>query len=474
MSYILSLIHLIPIKKCNKEQSISSQESKEYTLIIRKILIGWFALLLVYNVNGQSLKGKIVDKVTQIGIPYATIQYNANYGTIANEEGSFTLNLPENSADSLVISSMGYRQVQIPFTAVTKELTIFLEPSVIELDEVLLRNRILTAEDIIREVRAAYPANYVRSEQKYQMFFRETSYMRFNKFDVEIDKATAIPKKQVIKASKSLDSLAKAVMSSRLIEFEDLSGFLLLKDKDSSKIAIDKATKLVDSKKDFSMENVQAKAQQIILQYLDTALTYKLKTGLFKIEDSLALNEENFANDTKQEFSNNGMKSSILNTFKASQFYELSFLDKILTPKSYRFSLDGSSFFQGHPIYVLTFVPRKSKSKFAGKLYISASDYAVLKADYSFSEGKEGRKFNMKLLLGIKYLENKNQGTIIFKSRTDGKYHPYYVKREYGNYVYLHRPLKFIENSDEKNKVILLWKEMVAKKGNCCYLEMKY
>lgn len=458
MRYFIRLIQPLSIKKCNKEQSSSSQESKKNILIIRKNFIVWFALLLVYHVNAQSLKGRILDKVTQIGIPYATVQYATNYGTISNEEGYFTLNVPENSTDSLVISSMGYRQERIPITTLTKELRIFLEPSVIELDEVLLRNRMPTAEDIIREVRAAYPANYVSSKQKYQIFFRETSYMRFNKFDVEIDKATAIPKKQVAKASKSLDSLAKVIMSSSLIEFEDLSGFLLLRDKDSSKIAIDKATKLLDSEKDFSMENVQEKAQQIILQYLDTTLTYKLKTGLFKIEDSLALNEENFTNDKKQEFSNKGVKSSILNAFKVSQFYELSFLDKILTPNSYRFSLDGASFFQGHPIYVLSFVPRKSKAKFTGKLYISASDYAVLKADYSFSEGKEGRKFNMKLLLGIKYLENRNEGTIIFKIRTDGKYHPYYVKREYGNFVYLHRPLKFIENSKERNKVVFDFK----------------
>jgi hypothetical protein len=423
-------------------------------VIIRKNLIIFFTLLLVYHVNAQSLKGRIVDKVTQAGVPYATVQYATSYGTIGNEEGYFTMSLPNNGTDTLVISSMGYRQERIPISTLTQEQIIYLEPSVIELEEVLLRNRMPTAEDIIREVRAAYPTNYVSSEQKYQIFFRETSYMRFNKFDVQIDKATAIPKKQVTKASKSLDSLAKVVMSSRLIEFEDLSGFLLLKNKDSSKITIDKATKLVDSKKDFSMENVQEKAQQIILQYLDTTLTYKLKTGLFKIEDSLALNEENFTNDKKQEFSNKEIKSSILNAFKATQLYELSFLDKILTPNSYRFSLDGASFFQGYPIYVLSFVPKKSKAKFTGKLYISASDYAVLKADYSYSEGKEGRKFNMKLLLGIKYLENRNQGTIIFKIRTDGKYHPYYVKREYGNYVYVHRPLKFIENSDERNKVI--------------------
>jgi hypothetical protein len=87
-------------------------------------------------------------------------------------------------------------------------------------------------------------------------------------------------------------------------------------------------------------------------------------------------------------------------------------------------------------------------------LYISALDYAILKAEYSFSEGKEGKKINLKLLLGIKYIENINRGTIIYNQRHDGRYHPYYIKQEYGNYIYMHRPLKFIENSNDRNKVI--------------------
>ncbi len=411
-------------------------------------------LQLSFHANAQNIKGKIVDQETEAGVPYATIQFTPYYGTITNEEGSFAIKIPENNQDSLIISSMGYRQKIIPLAAITQNLIIYLEPAVIALDEVLLQNKMPTAEDIIRKVRAAYPANYVNTQQKYQMFFRGSSYMSFDNLDATIKKASMVSKKQVAQASVRLDSLTDAIMRSRLIEFEDYNGHILMKDKDSSKIAIDKATKLIDSNKDFSIENVQKKAQNIILQYLDTTSTYKLKSGLFKIEDSLSLNEDDFGKDKENEFSNDGIKSTVLNVLKGSQFYESSFLDKILNPDSYRFALDGFSYFQGNSIYVVSFKPRRAKSKFSGILYISATDYAILKADYSFSEGKEGKKFNLKLLLGIKYIENINRGTIIFKPRYDGRYHPYYIKREYGNYIYLHRPLKFIENSNDRNKVI--------------------
>ena len=46
-----------------------------------------------------------------------------------------------------------------------------------------------------------------------------------------------------------------------------------------------------------------------------------------------------------------------------------------------------------------------------------------------------------------------DRGTIIFRRNQEGKYHPYYIHKEYGNYVYLHRSLKFIENSPSKKKV---------------------
>ncbi len=404
--------------------------------------------------NAQYIKGKIVDRESEAGVPYATIQITPTYGTITNEEGSFSIKIPENNKDSLLISSMGYAQRTIPMSDITQNLIIYLDPAVIALDEVLLRNTMPTAEEIIREVRAAYPSNYVTSDQKYQIFFRGTSYMNFDKLDASIEKASQVGKREVAQASERLEALTANIMSSRMIEFEDYNGHILIKDKDSSKLRVDRATRLIDSKKDFSIENVQKKAQKIILQYLDTTSTYKLKSGLFKIEDSLSLKEDDFVKEKKNEFSGKGLKSTVSRVLKGSQLYESSFIDKITDRDLYRFTLEGASYFQEKPIYVVTFRPKRAKAKFSGTLYISATDYAILKTDYAFSEGKEGRKFNMKLLLGIKYIENINLGTIIFKIRQDGKYHPFYIKKEIGNYVYLHRPLKFIENNNERNKVI--------------------
>ncbi|GGD38280.1 hypothetical protein GCM10011361_01750 [Muriicola marianensis] len=406
------------------------------------------------SVKAQTLEGYIRNFNTKEAIPYATVQLGPDYGTIANEEGGFSLSLAGKAGDSLLISSMGYAQKRIPLPSAMEEIVIYLEPSAIELDEVLLRDRQPSAEEIIREVRRAYPQNYSSTDQKYEVFYRGTSYMQFEDLNVDIDKATRIPKQQVARASKKLDSLARSVVESKLMEFRDYSGIVLLKQRDSSKISIDRATRLLDSRKEFSMEGVQKQAQGIILQYLDTSKTYKLKTGLFKIEDSLALDKEEFRQEKKTEYSRGEIRSSVMSTLKRSQWHENSFLEKLLDPKAYEYTLDGISYFQGNPIYVVSFFPGKGSSRFAGTFYISTRDYAVLKADYAFGDGKRGRKFNMKLLLGIKYIEKTHKGTVIYKAGANGIYHPYYITKEEGNYIYLHRPLKFIENSPRKDKVL--------------------
>ena len=104
-------------------------------------------------------------------------------------------------------------------------------------------------------------------------------------------------------------------------------------------------------------------------------------------------------------------------------------------------------------MYAVSFRPRKRRSKFEGTLYVDAATFAVLKSDYQYARGREGEKVNLKLLLGVKYVENLDRGTLIFKQNTNGKYYPYYIQKEYGNYFYLHRNLKFIENGPASKKV---------------------
>ena len=108
--------------------------------------------------------------------------------------------------------------------------------------------------------------------------------------------------------------------------------------------------------------------------------------------------------------------------------------------------------YNGELVYVIGFKPRKAKSKYSGKLFITDESYAVIKADYKFAKGKRGEKINLRLILGVKYVEDINMGTIIFEQHIDGFYSPKYVKEEEGHYFYVHRPIKFIENSTAKRK----------------------
>lgn len=189
-----------------------------------------------------------------------------------------------------------------------------------------------------------------------------------------------------------------------------------------------------------------------MLKYLDTTLTYKLKTGLFKIEDSLSLKDDSAKNKDKNEYEINNLRSEANSILKQSQFGENSILTNILDNSLYEYKLENISNFNNELLYAISYKPKRSKSKYSGKLFITDENYAITKVDFEFADGKRGEKFNLKLILGVKYIENMRKGTIIFQKNLENKYQPQYIKYEEGRYFYVSRPLKFIENSPKKNK----------------------
>ena len=72
--------------------------------------------------------------------------------------------------------------------------------------------------------------------------------------------------------------------------------------------------------------------------------------------------------------------------------------------------------------------------------------------DFTYGENKHGQKINLKFLLGIKYEMNTDEGIIIYQKQDNQKYIPKYIKHTTGSYFYINRDIKFIENSETKNK----------------------
>jgi CarboxypepD_reg-like domain len=419
-----------------------------------KSILGFIIFIITFSINAQHFSAKIIDKTTKLPVPYAAIQTTPYKGVISNEEGVFNIDLNNNSVLQITISSLGYKTQVVTFASIINaNYIIELKPSINELNTVYLSNTKPNVDSIIAKVVRNLNKNYKAEHVSHKLFYRETSYMDFDNLDFEIKKASHVKKKQLLEANNNLKNMADNVMSSNFVHFTDFMGNLSIMTKDSMKLEVEKAAQIINSKKDFSLENIQDKAQNIVLKYLDTTLTYKLKTGLFKIEDSLSLASNKDEGPKNQEFEISNLKSKAKNILKDSRLSTKGLLKTILSATNYSYTLQNVTFYNGEMVYTISFKPRKAKSKYAGTLYVSDNTYAVIKTDYSYYKGKRGSKLNLRLILGVKYIENISNGTIIFNKNSENWYEPRYIKHEEGHYFYVNRPLKFIENTGAKNKV---------------------
>ncbi|UCE68256.1 MAG: carboxypeptidase-like regulatory domain-containing protein [Flavobacteriaceae bacterium] len=418
---------------------------------MRSVIFFLFALLVHLQAEGQTITTRLLDAESGEPIPFATVVTGTNRGTITNEEGYLNLDLSSLEDSSVRLSCMGYESLEVDVNTLENSGLIRLKPAPIELNEVRLGGGVPTAEEIMREVRRNLGRNYP-SEASYELFYRESNFMQFDQLDMELEKASDLKRRELEKAQKDLRDFSAYIRDSRAVKFLDFNGqYQNLQD--TSLLQVDRVTELLDAKKDFTMEKLQERAQKIILSHLDSTETYKLKTGVFKVEDSLSMNGDFGEDESNDSIATSSLRGKITDVLSIAGLKDGKRLYGFLDGESYRYEFIEPSYFDGNYVYALGFRPKKSKAKFSGTLYIDAATYAILKADYHYAQGRRGEKVNLKLLLGVKYVENMDRGTIIFRRNQEGKYHPYYIHKEYGNYVYLHRSLKFIENSPSKKKV---------------------
>ena len=418
-----------------------------------KFKITFISLLVSFSALSQNITAKLIDKTTKQPIPYANIKTGKYAGVISNDEGFFTVSSIEDTK-TISISCMGYKDKILSIKDIKLlDLIIELEEAINQLDEVYISNKAPNADSIIARVKAKLSENYNYDLNQYDIFHRTTDHVDFKSLEFEIDKASHVKKKQLEGVNNSLNALVTQVKNSNMVQFADFKGKVFTLDKDSIKLEVEKATELLDYKNDFSIDNIQEKMQKIILTYLDTTKTYKLKTGLFKIEDSLALNDDEFKEDNKNEYEVSYLNRETKSLLKHSQFYKNSFLNKILNTDLYDYTFKDVGYNNGELTYVISFLPRKGKAKYTGKIYVADDTYAVTRADYTYYKNRHGDKINLRLILGVKYNSNVSKGTMIFEKDSTNIYHPKYIKRTTGSYFYVSRPLKFIENSDNRYKV---------------------
>lgn len=401
----------------------------------------------------QSFTAQIIDTSNGNPIPYASIKTAEHRGTISNEEGFFTLYLDEN-LKTITISCMGYEEKVISVADLnTEKPVIKLNAALNQLDEVFISNKSPNARSIIAKVKENLGKNYDNKLNKYGVFSRTTNYIDFKKLEFEIEKASHVKKRNLEAANAELMAMANDVRNSNMIQFEDFKADFFSLDIDSSKIDVSKATMLLDHKNGFSLNDIQERSQRIVLKYLDSSKTYKIKSGWFKLEDSLDLNDEKLKDLQKKEYKLHALNTNTKNGLKKAQFYDDGFLNQFLDDNLYDYSIENTSFNNDAISYQISFTPRKGKAKYSGQLTVTDDNYAITRVDYGYHDGRHGSKINLKLLLGVKYIHTISKGMILYEKNSKNIYQPKYLKHNYGNYFYASRDVKFIENSRDKRKV---------------------
>ncbi|MCK7590456.1 DUF5686 and carboxypeptidase regulatory-like domain-containing protein [Subsaxibacter sp. CAU 1640] len=416
------------------------------------ILLGWSTLMF-----SQQITGQIIDAKTNEPIAFATVQYGENSGVVSNMEGYFTLSMERLTDETmLTVSFMGYQTQELSIKTLESQSNLIkLKEAVNQLNTVYITNKLPSVDSVMARVQRNLPKNYQFSNVKQTLFSRETMFFKANKLDVDIDKSSGFSKKQLEASNKEFNQLTNQIVNNPPTQtFTDVLSELHLKSDLNGKMDVKQATKLKDRKNSLSLETIQARVTNIALQHLDTSKTYKVKSGWFKVDDSLSLKKSKEKKQDLDDNSFNKLKSENIHYLAEHLFKDKSLMDFVLDTELYDYELTNVTTIDDQLVYVVTYEPRKRSAKFTGTIYIADEDYAILKMDYSYAEGRIGEKLNLKLLLGVKYVENVNKGTVIYKKNGEENYYPYYINHESGKYVYAHRPFKFTENDDDsKNKV---------------------
>lgn len=436
-----------------------------------KNLIRIFIFLLgIQTVVAQNITAKITDSKSGESLPYANIKLNETTNLISNAEGYFTLSESNSSETSiLTVSYLGYAKRQITVGELKNlQYIIKLEPGVFELETMTISNVKPDPNAIMAEVKKNLPIHYKNNGQssKEMIFYRNASTFKPIKMDIEFTKSTGFTKKGLEAANAEVNAFTSKLISHPPKEFKDMlcNYYTDTKIKDNksilhTKLDVIKATLLKDEDRSVALEDMQEVAENIFLKHLDTTKYYRVKSGLFGSRDTISLKKSFNEKKNKNKAKTSKLvssKSGLSLFMHENNFLQSSKLDFVNKPELYKYTYEGKTYNDKDEfMYVLSFEPRKSKAKYTGKLYVSETDYAIIRCDYTLAEGETLNGFNMKFLLGIKASENISKGTLIYKKNDDKTgYYLQYASVETGQYMYLKRPLKFIELTDSEKDVV--------------------
>jgi len=369
------------------------------------------------------IQGLLLDSASQAPLAYANIFLTqSKRGMISNEQGNFAIELEENQRnDSLRFQYIGYATKTIAVAELNANATVYLAEKISDLSETIVFGNAPNPVDIVKQVLIHKDSNYRRTNySRNEIFFRERENVDFKEAKLNYKKSS-IPNldKEIIE--KLENKIPKHTTS-----FTDFLGeiYFSASKKDSIPLKIKETRSIALKEKEINDLDQFEHIFENAFQHKEKGEYWKVRSGIFasKIDDDNDGDNERAVVvnvDTTQKETGRRALSSFRNSLHYSLKYsnltdpdQWEFLHKT---GRYKYRLAGGTRVNGEDVYIIDFTPRNS-GRYRGRMYIARESFALIRADYTYAEGKTGQNIH---LLGVGYTETQFSGSVYFEKRNN-------------------------------------------------------
>ncbi len=372
-------------------------------------------------------QGRVIDEKTGQPLAYANIYFKKHHsGVISNENGFFSLELEGVTAtDTVCIQYIGYKPFKVPVSRIAEFPIIPMEEYIINLSETLIFGTAPDAAFIVKQVLINKDSNYRRVTALQQTFIRQRDINDFDQMELRYRKSDIEGLDE-----KLLDTLEQKIPK-HTTSYTDFLGhvYLTANPDDSVKLKVDPERMVSLKEQDMDELEQYGKLFEDLLSNTGDKEYWKVRSGVFgdrvDVDNDSTETESGIDTTTDNSWSTSGYAGSIRYMRAYSNLNDKSAWDFLYHTGSYRYTLAGGTRVNGEDVYIIDFEPRRN-GLYTGRVFISTTTYALIRADYAYAPGKVGRDIQ---LLGIGYTETGFSGSIFFEKSGDNYVLKYFSRR---------------------------------------------
>lgn len=397
-------------------------KNKIFTLFFILTYITAFSQIANDTIQQHMLSAKLIDGSTSEPLTYASIfVVGSTNGVVSNEKGYFEIDItgfPE--TDTIRFQFIGYKQKDICIANFDNLGIVTLDEEIYNLSETVVFGTPPKAKDIVKRIIENKDRNYRPLASANQVFVRQRSNTDLKKVDLNCKKSS------VDGLDKDFIGIIQRNVPKESISYTDFLGWVYNNGivGDSAKMKIEPIRTVSLKEKDIAeldqMEEVFVK----VFRETKDGEYWKMRTGILsqkvdvgenqivvggKSSDTLKPEKKDTIPENSQytKYYNGGIKYRM-------RFASLDDKDQwefLYKTSKYKYTIAGGTRVNGEDVYIIDFESSGS-GMYVGKMYVSISTYALIRADYQYAPEKKGRDIHM---FGIGYTESQFAGSIYFE-----------------------------------------------------------